>query len=208
MDEWLEIGTIVAAQGLKGEMRVYSESDFPERFEQPGKRWLLPLNSVQVQEIELLTGRYVPGKSIYVVQLAGIQDRDQAEALRGAKILVPLSDRPQLEEDEYHIADLVNLEVYHQQTQENIGIVTAILWAGNDLLEVTLYQQPEIEEKPLPDLSKVRKSKHRKLKPQKHKPVTVLIPFVKEIVPVVDINAGRIEINPPPGLLEVNVNKE
>lgn len=205
MDDWLEIGTIVAPQGLKGEVRVSSESDFPERFEQPGKRWLLPPNSVQVQEVELLRGRYIPGKNIYVVQLAGIQNIDQAEALRGYKLLVPQSDRPLLEEDEYHIADLINLQVYNQLTRESIGIVTALLWAGNDLLEVTLHLQPEIEEKSQPDLSKVtRKSKHRKLKPKQRKPATVLIPFVKDIVPVVDIKAGFIEINPPKGLLEVN----
>jgi len=33
-------GTITAPQGLDGEVRVYSNSDFPERFEQPGQRWL------------------------------------------------------------------------------------------------------------------------------------------------------------------------
>ncbi|HEY9659223.1 MAG TPA: ribosome maturation factor RimM, partial [Allocoleopsis sp.] len=38
---WLEIGKIVGVQGLKGEVRIYPNSDFPERFEQPGKRWLL-----------------------------------------------------------------------------------------------------------------------------------------------------------------------
>ncbi|ACK69830.1 16S rRNA processing protein RimM [Gloeothece citriformis PCC 7424] len=205
MDDWLEIGTIVAPQGLKGEVRVASESDFPERFEQPGKRWLLPPNSVQVQEVELLNGRYIPGKKIYVVQLAGIDHIDRAEELRGYKILVKKSDRPQLEEDEYHVADLVNLEVYHQLTGENLGIVTDILSAGNDLLEVTLHQQPEREEKPEPDLSKVsRKSKLRKLKPKQRKPATLLIPFVKEIVPIVDLKTGRIEIKPPPGLLEMN----
>ncbi|WP_013321618.1 ribosome maturation factor RimM [Gloeothece verrucosa] len=204
MDDWLEIGTIVAPQGLKGEVRVSSESDFPERFEEPGKRWLVPPNSVQVQEVELLSGRYIPGKNIYVVQLAGIEDREEAEALRGYKLLVPLSDRPSLSEDEYHVADLINLEVYNQQTGENVGIVTELLWAGNDLLEVTLHQQPEIKPTPELDLSKVRKSKHRKLKPKVKKPLTVLIPFVKEIVPVVDLQSRRIEINPPAGLLEVN----
>ncbi|PSO69461.1 MAG: ribosome maturation factor RimM, partial [Cyanobacteria bacterium QS_1_48_34] len=38
-DKWLEIGTIVAPQGLEGELRVYPTTDFPERFEQPGVRW-------------------------------------------------------------------------------------------------------------------------------------------------------------------------
>ena len=39
-DEWLIIGEIVAAQGLKGEIRINPKSDFPERFTNPGQRWL------------------------------------------------------------------------------------------------------------------------------------------------------------------------
>ena len=40
--KWLEIGTIVAAQGLRGEVRVYPSSDFPERFLEPGTRIASP----------------------------------------------------------------------------------------------------------------------------------------------------------------------
>lgn len=204
INEWLEVGTIVAPQGLKGELRVYPDSDFPERFIEPGTRWLKHPDTGEIEEVELLNGRYVPGKNLYVIQLAGVEDRDRAEELRGYKLLVDKSDRPFLEDDEYHVSDLVNLEVYHQQTGENIGVVIDILSAGNDLLEVQLHQQPVIEDKPVRDLSEIsRKSKRRKLKPKKNKPFTVLIPFVKDIVTVVDIEGGRLEILPPPGLLEL-----
>jgi 16S rRNA processing protein RimM len=178
-DNWLEVGKIVAPQGLQGELRVASDSDFPERFEQPGKRWLLSPNSVQPQEVELLGGRYIPGKDLYAIRLAGVENRDQAEALRGYRLLVLKSDRPQLDSDEYHVADLIDLEVYNQLTGENIGVVIDIILAGSDLLEVQLHREKE-------------------------KKATVLIPFVKEIVPVVDLEGGRIEIEPPPGLLEIN----
>ena len=43
LDDWLEIGKIVSPQGLTGELRVYPNTDFPERFEEPGKRWLYVL---------------------------------------------------------------------------------------------------------------------------------------------------------------------
>ncbi len=205
MDDWLEIGTIVAPQGLKGQLRVSPNSDFPERFEQPGQRWLRRDNKMQPQPVELLGGYQIPGKNLYVVQLAGVEDRNQAEALRKCKLLVPQSDRPQLEEDEYHVSDLINLEVYNQLTGEIIGVVVDVFWAGNDLLEVKLHRQPPVEEVSTPDLSKItRTSKKRKFRGKKHKPVTVFIPFVKEIVPVVDIEVGRMEITPPPGLLAVN----
>ena len=200
LDDWLEIGTIVSPQGLKGELRIYPNSDFPERFTQPGQRWLLPPNSQQLQEVELVTGRYIPGKNLYVVRLAGVENREGADALRGCRLLVSKADRPQLQEDEYHVSDLVDLEVYNQLTQENIGVVTDIFWAGNDLLEVTLHQQPAIKEAPT-DLEETPRKKRRS---KQKLPATILIPFVKDIVPVVDIEGKRVEITPPPGLLEVN----
>ncbi|NEP00467.1 MAG: ribosome maturation factor RimM [Symploca sp. SIO2E9] len=203
-DDWLEIGTIVSPQGLKGELRVYPNSDFPERFEQPGQRWLQRPGETEPQPIELLGGRYIPGKGLYVVQLAGVENRNQAEALRGYRLLVPESDRPELGEDEYHVRDLLNLEVFNQLTGEVIGVVVDVIPAGNTILEVKLNQQPTpapVEpEAPIPN----RTSKQRKLKRQKTpKASTVLIPFVKEIVPVVDLESGRIEITPPVGLLEL-----
>jgi 16S rRNA processing protein RimM len=69
-----------------------------------------------------------------------------------------------------------------QESGDSIGTVVDVIAAGNDLLEVQLHQQDE------------RKNKSKK----------VLIPFVKAIAPVVDLEAKRIEITPPPGLLEIN----
>ncbi|MBH8576724.1 ribosome maturation factor RimM [Nostocaceae cyanobacterium CENA369] len=182
-DEWLEIGKIVAPQGLSGELRVYPESDFPERFEVPGKRWLLRPGQTEPQPIELLAGRYLDGKNLYVIKLAGVENRNQAEELRGCKLMVSESDRPQLGEDEYHILDLLGLEVFMQASGELVGVVVDVVPAGNDLLEVELHQA---------FASKTGKQK------------TVLIPFVKAIAPVVDLQTRRIEITPPSGLLEIN----
>ncbi|MGL5065919.1 MAG: ribosome maturation factor RimM, partial [Microcoleus sp.] len=78
MSDWIEIGTIVAAQGLYGEVRIYPNSDFPERFIEPGKRWLLYPNQKEPEAIEFLGGRYVPGKGLYVVELAGVESREDA----------------------------------------------------------------------------------------------------------------------------------
>lgn len=159
----------------------------------------------EIKQVELLRGRFVSGKNLYIIKLAGIEDRDRAEELRQYKFLVDKSDRPILEPNEYHVADLIDLEVYHQETGENIGVVINMYTAGNDLLEVKLHQQPTKAEKPNRDLSQIsRKSKRKKFKQAKNKPATVFIPFVQEIVPIVDLENKRIEIFPPAGLLEVN----
>lgn len=172
--EWLEIGKIVAPQGLKGEVRVYPESDFPERFETPGRRWLLCPGVAEPQAIQLVRGYYLHGKGLYVIQLAGVTNRTQAEALKDCLLVVPDSDRPTLKAGEFHIVDLIGLQVFDQQTQTLIGYVINVFSAGNDLLEVEMAQSSQ---------------------------ATVLIPLVKEIVPVVDLPNRRLEITPPPGLL-------
>ena len=104
----------------------------------------------------------------------------------------------------FHVQDLLNLEVFHQQTGEKIGVVTEVFSAGNDLLEVTLDKQPETEKDEKIDLSQIsRRSKRKKYKKKKAKAATILIPFVLEIVPIVNLAKKRIEINPPEGLLSI-----
>ncbi|MGL5081123.1 MAG: ribosome maturation factor RimM [Microcoleaceae cyanobacterium] len=215
MPEWIEIGQIVAAQGLKGEVRVLPSTDFPERFLEPGWRWLQKPGQLEPQPVELVQGRCIPGKTMFVVQLAGIEDRNQAEALQGSQLFVTESDRPHLEEDEFYVIDLIDLEVWNQVTGEVIGKVINVIPAGNNLLEVELAHQIEPEVLEIPQFNpsdlesnletKVAQTSSRKKAKIKRKPdrkQTVLIPFVKEIVPVVDFEQHRIEVNPPKGLID------
>lgn len=203
--ELLEVGTITSPQGLKGELRVYADSDFPERFTKAGIRWLQHPDTAAITEVQLKGGRYLTGKNLYVIKLEGIENRSQAEEFRNYKLLVDKSDRPKLSKDEYHVADLVGAEVYHQETGENIGVVVDLYSAGNDLLEIRLHKQPENNPQPEKDLSQVsRRSKRKKYRPKPDKPVTIFIPFVKEIVPIVDIANQRLEISPPDGLINIH----
>ncbi|MCC0177211.1 ribosome maturation factor RimM [Waterburya agarophytonicola K14] len=207
--EWLEVGTITSPQGLKGELRVYPDSDFPERFIQAGKRWVRDPKTSQVKEVQLRGGRYIAGKNLYVIKLEGVESRETAEEFRDYELLVDKSDRPKLKNDEYHVSDLVGLEVYHQETQENLGVVIDLYSAGNDLLEIQLHKQPELEVKQDTDLSQIsRRSKRKKYRPKSNKPLTIFIPFVREIVPIVDISNNKIEISPPDGLINIHETKD
>lgn len=203
IDDLIEIGTIVGASGLKGELRVNIATDFPERFENPGSRWLNINPNSSPQAVELVRSRKVPGKNIYIVKLDHINDRTQAENLKGAVLYVDKGDRPSLEADEYHVADLIGMEVYNQQDGENIGVVIDVFSAAHDILEVKLHKQPIIEpQTPVNPENISRVSRRKKVKQKKPKEITVLIPFVREIVPVVDLENQKIEIDPPLGLLD------
>lgn len=168
---WLEIGHIVAPQGLNGEVRVLPDSDFPERFVKPGQRWLQRPNQAEPEAIQLAKGRNLGSKNLYVLKFVGVDTRDQAEALRGATLLVSEADRPSLAPGEFYLPDLVGLTVFNQDTQAQIGQVIGLVYAGNTLLEVGVCNE------------------------------TILIPFVEALVPVVDLVARRIEVKPIPGLL-------
>ena len=189
LDDWLEIGKIVSPQGLTGELRVYPNTDFPERFEEPGKRWLLRPGETELETVELLNGRYIENKNLYVIKLKGVCDRHQAENMRDCRFFVPVSDRPELDEGEFHVLDLLGLQVFMQSSGDFVGTVVDILPSGHDLLEVKF--DPAF----ITNNEELTTNKAQK---------TVLIPFVMEIVPVVDLESRRVEIIPPPGLLSIN----
>lgn len=177
-EELLLVGRLVAAQGLGGELRVLPLSDFPERFTRAGARWLRARGGPP-QPVTLRSGRQLPGKELFVVRFAGIDNRSAAELLVGHELLVDAADRPPLAPGEFHLLDLVGLEVRLMEAQQvpgaAIGRVCDLLHAGNDLLEVELSGRGR----------------------------RVLIPFVAAIVPVVNLAGGWIGLTPPPGLLDL-----
>ena len=171
----LPVGRVVAAQGLRGEVRVLPLTDFPARFTSPGWRWLRAPGA-SPRPVALQQGRPLPGKDLYVLRLAGVEDRDAAEALVNQELLVDAADRPPLEPGEFHWLDLKGLEVRLLPHATAIGRVSDLLHAGNDLLEVELHDPPGRR---------------------------ILIPFVEAIVPEVNLRDGWVGITPPPGLLEL-----
>ena len=172
-DKWMTIGEIVAPQGLRGDIRIKPSSDFPERFTTPGKRWIQKANELPT-EIKLKKGTLIPGKSIYVLSIEGVSNRTSAEEIIGWKLVMPINSRPILSKGEYHYFDLIGLEARKGPKKTVIGYVTDLIKGGNDLLEIELVGGKK-----------------------------VLVPFVQEIVPEIEIKEQWLLINPPPGLLEL-----
>ena len=219
--DWLLIGKIVGAHGLNGHVKVFAESDFPERFTKAGDRWLQKPNGSPMK-VRITSGRFLEGKNQYLVKLEGVDYRDQAEDLRQAQLMVPASDRLALDPGEFHVSDLIGSTVIIQSDQSVLGTVTDVFTTGHDMLEVLLADQGtkegatesvDVKEPsetaaeiahPSTRAKAVKKLKlQAKRKKKKKAPKTLLIPFVEEIVPIVDIATGRIEITPPPGLVDL-----
>ena len=175
-NEWLIVGLITSCHGINGQVKVKSLSDFEERFLIPGIRWLQKDNEPP-SKIELTSGYKQPGKEIYIIKLEGINSRNNADKLKKHKILVKTNQLPKLKKEEFHLLELINLQVKTLENNELklIGKVINLENEKNNLLVVELLENQK----------------------------TVLIPFVKEIVPLVDIDNNFLVINPPKGLLEL-----
>ncbi len=175
-NEWLIVGLITSCHGINGHLKVKSLSDFEERFIKPGIRWLQKENEPP-SEIKLTSGFKQPGKEVFIVKFHGINNRNQAEKLKKYKILVKSNNIPKLGKAEFHLLELLSLEVKTIEDEELtiIGKVVDLQNERTNLLVIELFKNQK----------------------------KVLVPFVREIVPLIDIENNFLIINPPNGLLEL-----
>jgi 16S rRNA processing protein RimM len=175
-NEWLVVGLITSCHGIKGQVKVKSLSDFEERFITPGIRWLQQEDETP-SKIELTSGFKQPGKETFIIKFRGVSTRNHAEKLKKYKILVKTNTLPKLKKEEFHLLELIDLQVKILDNKELkiIGKVLNLENEKNNLLVIELFKNQK----------------------------KVLIPFVKEIVPLVDIKNNFLIVDPPRGLLEL-----
>lgn len=139
-ETWWLIGTIVGSHGLKGEVKILPETDFPERLTKAGPRRLQGPDG-QHRTVYLSSGRYHASKKQYLVHLKGVDDSNAAEALRGWQLVVSSEERPVLAPDEFHVMDLIGLIAYRQDTGALLGPVVDMNTFGNDILVIQTSKQ-------------------------------------------------------------------
>ena len=174
--DWLVIGIITSANGVEGKLNIKSLSDFEERFIQPGLRWVQKNNEEPIP-CNLLSGYKKPGKEIYIITLENINNRNAADNLKKYKLLVKRNDIPKLRNNEFHVNQLVDLQVklYVKDKFVIIGTVVDFITESNNLLVVQLKKNNK----------------------------NILVPFVKEIVTNIDQKNKYLTIDPPKGLLDL-----
>jgi 16S rRNA processing protein RimM len=124
------------------------------------------------ERLTVASARWHSGQLL--VAFAGITDRTAAAGLTGSWLSVDSSQLPDTgDPDEFRDHELIGLFV-RTCSGDPVGVVTGVLHYGQDLLVV---RRPE-------------------------GPGEYLVPFVKAIVPEVDVRAGVLVIDPPPGLLD------
>ncbi|MBI2842599.1 MAG: 16S rRNA processing protein RimM [Armatimonadetes bacterium] len=124
------IGTVVAPFGIKGELKVRLETDFPERFDELVEVWIEPSDG-RGRMIGVENVRFHQNGAL--VKFKGCDDRNCAEELRGAELRINREQLRELESDQFYVHDILGLDVYTTDG-EHLGKITEVLQgAANDV---------------------------------------------------------------------------
>lgn len=117
--EKIKIGRIVNAVALRGEVKVYNYSGTRERYEKL-ERIIADNKEYRIEKV-----RYQ--EHMVILKLAGIDDRNAAEAMKNKDIFITEDDLEELPEDTFYIRDLIGMTVVDAETGRLIGILKDVL---------------------------------------------------------------------------------
>jgi 16S rRNA processing protein RimM len=121
----LLVGQVVTTHGIRGEVRVYPHTDFPEvRFAQ-GSRLLLIHPDLR-EPLPLTVEKSRPHKRVVIIKFREWDDINQAEPYKGGKLVVERADAVDLNEGEFYFHEIIGCQVVTTEGR-NIGTVREIL---------------------------------------------------------------------------------
>jgi len=145
-DDAIEVGRVLDAWGVKGWVKVLPHSAEPDALF-AAKDWLLqapeakfrPGFSVFSGTVSITLDECKVHSNTVVAKIAGIDDRNLAEALRGARIFLPRSSFPSASTDEYYWVDLIGLDVVNREGV-SLGAVRDLMTTGPHSVLCVEYQ--------------------------------------------------------------------
>lgn len=121
----MQIGTIAAPFGVRGEVKIDLSTDFPDRFTQLKTIYVGP----DYRPLELAAARRHAGR--VALRFAAVTDRTEAEGLRGLALYIPRSEAMPLPDGQYYYDQIIGLKV-HTTDGQHVGIITQILTTGSN----------------------------------------------------------------------------
>ncbi|HEY65102.1 MAG TPA: 16S rRNA processing protein RimM [Caldilineae bacterium] len=168
---FLAIGRIVAPFGIRGEVKVEIHTGWPHRFALLERVYVGDEMARVVRETKVQSVRLHKGHALLKLEMC--PDRNAAEELRGQWLFVSREEAMPLEEDEYYIHEILNLEVW--EGERYLGRIVEVIETPEEVNDVYVVR-----------------GEHGEL----------LVPAIRDVVLKVDLEAGRMYVSLPPGLEE------
>jgi 16S rRNA processing protein RimM len=123
------LGVIIAPHGVRGMVRVKPFTEHPQDIAAYGA---VQLDDGRQADLSI----HGVNKGLVLVQIVGVSNRGEAEALKGGRIHIARSQLPEVAADEIYQADLIGLDLLDPD-QGRIGTITAVFdFGGGAILEV------------------------------------------------------------------------
>jgi 16S rRNA processing protein RimM len=167
---YYKVGTIVNTQGLQGEVRIISVTDFAdERYQKNAELALFDKQDQFVRTVKVKTHR--KQKNFDIVKFDGLYTILEVEKFRDFSLKVAAENRAELDsEDEFYYDDIIGLDVFEKEMK--IGTVSEILQPGaNDVWVVKRQGKKDL-----------------------------LLPFIKSVILAVNVAENRVTVEIPEGL--------
>jgi 16S rRNA processing protein RimM len=178
---WLAIAQVVRPHGRHGEVIADVLTDFPDRFHDRTRLWLIPPPRIGTSTREVRTENFWFLRSRVVLKFQGIDSIDAAEGLRDYSVAIPAAERTPVESGSWYAADLIGCRLIDLDRNAEIGAIVDIDRGSSSS-----------------DLLVVARKGLRSARDE------VLIPFVGEYLVRVDLAERRVEMRLPEGLLDIN----
>lgn len=186
-EAWVWLARIRRAQGRKGEVLAEVLTDFPEKFAERKRMWLLSGAGTGApegaREVELISHwMHKAGQTGDVVlHFAGVNSISEAETLRGLVVAIPRSERAVLGEDEVYVGDLIGCRVVDvgSGTERALGVIEDVDREAGPVALLVVKAEAGGDE--------------------------ILVPFAKAYLRRIDLENKRVEMTLPEGLVELNL---
>lgn len=134
MNDYLIIGKLIGAHGVRGEVKVFPITDSVRRFLKLSSCMLLTPSEKAVRTVKITASR-INGETV-LMTFEGVADRDEAQKLNGLFIAVKREDAAPLEKGRYFISDLIGCSVDDAE-RGHLGTLSDVLQTGsNDVLVI------------------------------------------------------------------------
>jgi 16S rRNA processing protein RimM len=177
-DELIRIGNLYKAHGIRGEIKMYPETDDLSRLTDVREVFIgKSIDRVKSFTIKAMRFHETSKHPFILLQIEGLKDRTEVEVLQGQGVYAREDSLPALSEDEYFLDDLEGMDAV-TDTGEYIGeILEWLEFPSQDML--VIRREPNPDDKP-----------------------NILVPIVPEFIVEVDLEAQKVVIRPIEGLLD------
>lgn len=179
---WVLLAKLVRPHGRRGELVAEVLTDFPERFHQRPRVFLIPPERIGTRPREVHVENFWFLRSRIILKIQGIDSINDAETVRDFAVAIPGAERAPLAAGSVYVSDLVGCRVFDlNQDEADVGEIIDVDRgsSNNDLLVLRI--------------------------PGAHGTVAeALIPFVRDYLVRIDVPGRRVDMRLPGGLLEIN----